>query len=88
MSEFQDVHGDPPKLKVDTTIETGDTLIIVREVGGNPTEVPDEDCNTPEKLLSWILYFAPRQWVTTEFLEEFIQTEISRHSMKVEQPLF
>ena len=78
MNEPQDIYGDLPEPKIDTTIEEGDGFITVREVGGNPTEVPDSDCDTPEKLLSWILYFIPREWVTTNFIEEFIETEVSR----------
>ncbi len=72
----------------DTTLKFTETSVIIVEVGGQETEVPDSDCNTPEKLLSWFLYLIPRAWVTKDFIHEFIRAEIERHSMKVEEPLF
>jgi hypothetical protein len=72
----------------DTRLEFTDTAIVVIETGGQPTRVPDSECDTPEKLLSWVLYFIPRAWVTKDFIEDFITTAIERHSMKVEEPLF
>ena len=65
-----------------------DNSVIIIEAGGSPTVIPDSDCNTPEKLLSWYLYLTPRHWVTKDILEEFVKVEIERHSMKVEEPLF
>lgn len=72
----------------ETKLEFTDNAVIIIEPCGQPTEVLDSDYNAPEKLLSWYLYLTPRHWVTKDFLEHFIKTEIERHSMKVEEPLF
>jgi len=70
-----------------TTIEDNDNGIYIVESGGQETFIRDDECDTPEKMLSWFLYFYPRGWVTKEFLCEFVRHQIIRQKMNVEEPL-
>ncbi|MBG5923693.1 hypothetical protein ACLI07_09940 [Providencia huaxiensis] len=43
------------------------------------------DCDTHEKLLSWIFYLTNKQWATTQLIREFIVIASRESNIKINE---
>lgn len=46
--------------------------------------VPIERCNSPEKLLGWIVHLCEKTWMTTTVLERFAQVAAAESGFAIE----
>ncbi len=52
--------------------------------GGYEYWIDSDRCDTPEKILAWVLHLAPKTWVTAEVLRQFVQLATSINNVKVD----
>lgn len=47
-----------------------------------------DDCDSAEKILSWILHLSEKTWVTTDLLRRFIEQASARINLDVHSAKF
>lgn len=57
----------------------GDSIIIH---DGSNYQIEFSRCNTPEKILSWVLQLTEKPWMTTEILNRFVELACQKHSIE------
>ena len=40
-------------------------------------------CNTPEKILAWVLHLSEKTWMTVEIMERFVQTALREAGLAI-----
>jgi len=57
-----------------------DNYIIIRD---GYYEIPLDDCNTQEKLLSWIMYLLEKKWINRSIIYRFVKTACKENNLKI-----
>ncbi|ORM96265.1 hypothetical protein [Pantoea septica] len=60
--------------------------IIIKdpEPNGWDYDVAISDCNTHEKILSWVMHLSEKNWVTKDIIRQFIRVSAHASGLKVE----
>ncbi|MGF1758411.1 hypothetical protein L4D76_10770 [Photobacterium sagamiensis] len=57
-----------------------DNHIVIRD---GYYEIPLDDCNTPEKLISWVIYLLEKKWINQSIIYRFVKTACKENNLKI-----
>jgi len=63
----------------------GDYIVIKDpEPNGWGYDIAISDCNTAEKILSWVMHLSEKNWVNTDIIRQFIRVASKACNLHVE----
>ncbi|MET3817291.1 hypothetical protein [Pantoea sp. UYEF8] len=66
------------------TVKGKHIIIKDPEPQGWDYDVAISDCNTPEKILSWVMHLSEKTWVTKDIIRQFIRVSAQASGLKIE----
>ncbi|MBE8597879.1 hypothetical protein [Xenorhabdus sp. BG5] len=67
--------------ELNSILRITDKHFIFHFNGMDQYEIPVSDCNTPEKLLSWVFHLTEKRWMSVDLLRHFIRA--ASHKSKI-----